>query len=59
MTQREKIIQCADNIIQYNLEDIIFKRVVDDFSTYLGNNLNFKDSQHFYDLVYNQIKLRM
>lgn len=48
--ERDKIIECADGIIDYITEQIIMERVYDDFGV---------KSIDIANKVYNQIKLRM
>lgn len=48
--ERDKIIECADGIIDYITEQIIMERVYDDFGV---------KSLDLANKVYNQIKLRM
>jgi len=50
MEQREKVIECADGIIDYIVEQMIMERVKEDFG---------KSSIEIADAVYEQIKLRM
>lgn len=48
--ERDKIIECADGIIDYITEQIIMERVFDDFGV---KSINIANK------VYEQIKLRM
>ena len=48
--ERDKIIECADGIIDYITEQIIMERVYDDFGV---KSINIANK------VYEQIKLRM
>lgn len=48
--ERDKIIECADGIIDYISEQIIMERVYDDFGV---------KSLDIANKVYDQIKLRM
>tara|TARA_Y100000114_G_C11582750_1_gene241894 strand:- start:341 stop:493 length:153 start_codon:yes stop_codon:yes gene_type:complete len=50
MEQREKVIECADGIIDYVVEHIIMERVKEDFG---------KASIEIANAVYQQIKYRM
>jgi hypothetical protein len=55
LEQREKIIECADGIIDYMSEQMIMPRVYDDF----GQDLDVHDAERLANIVYQQIKLRM
>tara|TARA_R110000823_G_C15826265_1_gene489796 strand:+ start:55 stop:222 length:168 start_codon:yes stop_codon:yes gene_type:complete len=55
MKQREKIIECAEGIIDYMSEQMIMPRVFNDF----GHNLEAEESEEIANKVYEQIKLRM
>ncbi len=55
LEQREKIIECADGIIDYMSEQMIMPRVYDDF----GHDLDVHDAERLANIVYQQIKLRM
>jgi len=75
MEERDKIIDCADGIVDYITEQMIMPRVIEDFADdsdmeHLKQNLNNVDSfdknlkilDKYTDIankVYNQIKLRM
>jgi hypothetical protein len=55
LEQREKIIECADGIIDYMSEQMIMPRIFEDF----GHELEAEDYQDMAEKVYQQIKLRM
>lgn len=55
MEQRDKIIECAEGIIDYMSEQMIMPRVFEDF----GNELEAEEYEEIANKVYNQIKLRM
>jgi uncharacterized Fe-S radical SAM superfamily protein PflX len=55
MEERDKIIDCADGIIDYMSEQMIMLRVIEDF----GNELEAEEYEEIANKVYNQIKLRM
>lgn len=55
MEQRDKIIECADGIVDYITEQMIMPRVFEDF----GNELEAEEYEEIANKVYNQIKLRM
>ena len=55
MKQREKIIECADGIVDYITEQMIMPRVFEDF----GHELEDSEYEYIANKVYNQIKLRM
>ena len=55
MEQRDKIIECAEGIIDYMSEQMIMPRVFEDF----GNKLEAEEYEEIANKVYNQIKLRM
>jgi hypothetical protein len=55
MEQRDKIIECAEGIIDYMSEQMIMPRVFEDF----GNELEVEEYEEIANKVYNQIKLRM
>ena len=55
MEQRDKIIDCADGIVDYITEQMIMPRVFEDF----GNELEAEEYEDIANKVYNQIKLRM
>ena len=55
LEQREKIIECADAIIDYMSEQMIMPRIFEDF----GHNLEAEEYEEIANKIYNQIKLRM
>jgi len=55
MKRREKIIECAEGIIDYMSEQMIMPRIFEDF----GNELEAEEYEEIANKVYNQIKLRM
>lgn len=55
MEERDKIIDCADGIIDYMSEQMIMPRIFEDF----GNELEAEEYEEIANKVYNQIKLRM
>tara|TARA_R100001460_G_scaffold39233_1_gene73989 strand:+ start:930 stop:1127 length:198 start_codon:yes stop_codon:yes gene_type:complete len=55
MEERDKIIDCADGIVDYITEQMIMPRVFEDF----GNELESEEYEDIANKVYNQIKLRM
>ena len=55
MEHRDKIIDCADGIVDYITEQMIMPRVFEDF----GNELEAEEYEEIANKVYNQIKLRM
>jgi len=55
ISERQKIIECADGIIDYMSEQIIMQRVHEDF----GDSLSLEGCVKIADKVYQQIKLRM
>jgi len=55
MEQRDKIIDCADGIIDYMSEQMIMPRIFEDF----GHELEAEEYEDISNAVYEQIKLRM
>ena len=55
MEQRDKIIDCADGIIDYMSEQMIMPRIFEDF----GHELEAEEYENISNAVYEQIKLRM
>ena len=55
MEEKDKIIDCADGIVDYITEQMIMPRVFEDF----GNELEAEEYEDIANKVYNQIKLRM
>tara|TARA_R100000742_G_C4279306_1_gene103526 strand:+ start:5639 stop:5836 length:198 start_codon:yes stop_codon:yes gene_type:complete len=55
MEQRDKIIDCADGIVDYITEQMIMPRVFEDF----GHELEAEEYENISNKVYQQIKLRM
>ena len=55
LEQREKIIECADGIIDYMSEQMIMPRIFEDF----GHDLEAEEYEEIANNVYEQIKLRM
>jgi len=55
LEQREKIIECADAIIDYISEQMIVPRVHEDWN----NQLDSDECGEIAEKVYQQIKLRM
>ena len=55
MRTREKIIECADGIIDYMSEQMIVPRIKEDF----GNDLTIEQIDKIANIVYQQIKTRM
>ena len=55
LEQREKIIECADAIIDYMSEQMIMPRIFEDF----GHDLEAEEYEEIANKVYNQIKLRL
>ena len=58
--QRDKIIECADGIIDYISEQLLMDRVVEDFGmTSVDNDEDGAKLMEIANAVYDQIKLRM
>ena len=58
--QRDKVIECADGIIDYISEQLLMDRVVEDFGmTSVDNDEDRAKLMEIANAVYDQIKLRM